>query len=243
MSPAELKSRVEAIRWYHTMTLAPEVRTPGRFDAERDLARYQLPARLDGKSVLDIGAWDGFFSFEAKRRGAQRVLATDSHEWLGKGWGSKAGFELAREALGLAVEDQAIDILDLDPKAVGQFDVVLFLGVLYHMRHPLLAIEKVASVTKEMAIIETVVEHLLPGVPGMAFYPSKELGLDSSNWWGPNEEAVHAMLEACGFRRVVTVSRRSRAHRAARAVKQRIVEGTPLLRGARQDRMVFHAWK
>ena len=67
-------------------------------------------------SVLDVGAWDGFFSFEAERRGAARVLAIDSFSWEGDGWGSKAGFELAHEALGSRVESRTIDVLDLSPR-------------------------------------------------------------------------------------------------------------------------------
>jgi tRNA (mo5U34)-methyltransferase len=106
-----------------------------------------MPADLSGKAVLDIGAWDGFFSFEAERRGASRVLATDSFCWDGGGWGSKAGFELARHALKSHVEDKWIVVEDLSPETVGVFDVVFFLDVLYHMRHTLLVLERVASVT------------------------------------------------------------------------------------------------
>ena len=67
-------------------------------------------------TVLDVGAWDGFFSFEAERRGAKRVLATDFDSWLGKTWGSKAGFELARRALTFRVDDMTIDVLELSPR-------------------------------------------------------------------------------------------------------------------------------
>src|SRR4029077_2193192 len=106
----------------------------------------------------DIGAWDGFFSFEAERRGARRVLATDSFVWNGQTWGSKQGFLLARKVFNSAVEDMHIDILEMSPEKVGTFDVVFFGGVLYHMRHPLLALEKLASVIRPggVAIIETV---------------------------------------------------------------------------------------
>ena len=82
-----------------------------------------MPASLAGKSVLDVGAWDGFFSFEAERRGASRVLATDSYVWDGShDWGSKRGFELARTALNSKVEDRVIDVLDLAPDKIGMFD-------------------------------------------------------------------------------------------------------------------------
>ena len=104
---------------------------------------FTCRARSKGLSVLDIGAWDGFFSFECERRGASRVVAADYFSWHGSGWGTKAGFTLARDVLGSKVEDVDIDVMDLTPERVGTFDLVLFLGVLYHLRHPLLALERV----------------------------------------------------------------------------------------------------
>ena len=148
------------------------------------LARIDLPASLAGRTVLDIGAWDGFFSFEAERRGAARVVATDHYSWHGGGWGSKAGFELARTTLGSRVEDVDIDVMDLSPERVGAFDVVLFLGVLYHLPHPLLALERVASVSRDLLILETVVDMVGVRRPAMAFYPGRELNGDPTNWWG-----------------------------------------------------------
>ena len=155
-----------------------------------------LPASLAGKSVLDVGAWDGFYSFESERRGARRVLATDSFVWAH----SKGGFELARRILDSKVEDQDIDVLDLSPERVGVFDVVLFLGGLYHMRHPLLALERVASVTGDHLILETHVDLLDVPRPAMAFYPEAELNDDHTNWCGPNPSMVLAMLGTVGFR-------------------------------------------
>jgi SAM-dependent methyltransferase len=146
MSPVtgiDLQSRVSAIRWYHTIDLGGGVVTRGVDDSPMRLARARLPESLHGLTVLDIGAWDGFFSFECERRGAARVVAADHFSWHGSGWGTKAGFLLAREALGSRVEDLDIDVMDLTPERVGTFDVVLFLGVLYHLRHPFLALEQV----------------------------------------------------------------------------------------------------
>ena len=243
MDRVELEDRAGRIRWYHSMDLGQGFTTQGRCSPEKELKRYALPEQLQGLSVLDIGAWDGFFSFECKRRGASRVLATDFHEWGGGGWGSKAGFELAREALSLEVEDQTVDVLELDPTKIGQFDLVLFLGVLYHMRHPLLALERLASVTRSRAIVETVVEHVMPGRGAMVFYPSTELSVDDSNWWGPNELAVRQMLLAAGFRRVERVSSRPRLLRLARAARNTLLSGAHPLRAYRQDRMTFCAWK
>ena len=89
------------------------------------------------------------------------MVASDYFAWHGVGWGTgrgKAGFELAREALGSRVEDLDVDVMDLGPERAGTFDVVLFLGVLYHLPNPLLALERVASVTRERLILETVVD-------------------------------------------------------------------------------------
>jgi tRNA (mo5U34)-methyltransferase len=141
------------------------------------------------------------FSFEAERRKASRVLATDAFCWNGQGWGTKAGFNFARKALHSKVEDLEIDVLDLSPEKVGQFDLVLFLGVLYHLRHPLLALERVFSVTKRHLILATLVDMQGSDRPVMAFYPHGTLG-DSTNYWGPNPAAVEAMLQFVGFTKV-----------------------------------------
>jgi tRNA (mo5U34)-methyltransferase len=98
MNRDELQARANPIRWFHSIDLGNGIVTTGldATQAER-LAGLQLPAVLSGRSVLDIGSWDGFFSFECDRRGASRVLATDFFSWRGPGWGSNAGFELAEK--------------------------------------------------------------------------------------------------------------------------------------------------
>ena len=237
-----LQERVDAMRWYHTIDLGDGVKTRGVDDSPQRLARVQLPSSLAGLSVLDIGAWDGFFSFECERRGASRVVAADYYSWHGDGWGSKAGFTLAREVLGSRVEDVDIDVMDLTPARVGTFNLVLFLGVLYHLRHPFLALERVASVTGERLILETVVDMVGFGRPAMAFYPGRELNNDPTNWWGPNVPAVCGMLDSFGFEQVTTVSRLpSAAYRAARAAYHRLQGRNRLRLAFRQDRAVFHA--
>lgn len=240
----DLKSRVDAIRWYHTIDLGDGVVTPGVDDTPRRLARVRLPASLAGLTVLDIGAWDGFFSFECERRGAARVVAADHYSWHGSGWGTKAGFNLAREALGSRVEDIDIDVMDLSRERVGTFDLVLFLGVLYHLRHPFLALERVAEVTRDRLILETVVDMVGFERPAMAFYPRRELNNDPTNWWGPNIPAVRGMLESLGFERVdAVVGAPGPLYRAARAAYHH-VRGKNTLRSAfRQDRAVFHAYR
>jgi tRNA (mo5U34)-methyltransferase len=242
MDARELRSQVASLRWYHTIDLGGGVVTPGADETPLRLARLDLPASLAGKTVLDVGAWDGFFSFEAERRGAARVVATDSYSWRGEGWGTKAGFELARRALGSRVEDIDVDVMDLTPERAGVFDVVLLLGVLYHLRHPLLALERLAAVTRELLVLETVVDMVGVSRPAMAFYPGRELNRDPTNWWGPNPAAVRGMLETVGFSRVRTVTPiRSAPYRALRAVSHRLRGKNRLGPAFRQDRAVFHA--
>ncbi len=244
---SQLQAQVDALRWYHTIDLGGGVVTKGVDDTPLRLSAAALPASLAGRSVLDIGAWDGFFSFEAERRGASRVVAADYYAWRGVGWGTgqgKAGFELARQALGSRVEDIEIDVLDLSPERIGTFDTVLFLGVLYHLPNPLLALERIAAVTTNLLILETVVDMVGFGRPAAAFYPGRELNGDPTNWWGPNAAAVHGMLHAVGFARVETVTPpRSTLFRAARAVSHRLKGKNELGAAFRQDRAVFHAYR
>jgi tRNA (mo5U34)-methyltransferase len=220
MNTDELKGKVSAVTWWHTIDLGSGVITPGQDDTPDRISRLAMPDDLTGLTVLDIGAWDGAYSFEAERRGARRVLATDSYCWGGSGWGTKAGFDLARAALDSKVEDMELDVMELDPGKIGVFDLVLFLGVLYHLRHPLLALERVFSVTGKQLILETQVDMLECSRAVMAFYPNAELDGDPAIWWGPNRTAVEAMLTVVGFKEVKLISHDEKI-----------------------SRMVFHAWR
>jgi tRNA (mo5U34)-methyltransferase len=152
MDPAEIRRRVGEIRWYHTIDLGNGIVTPGVDPSASRLPKLRFPADMTGRTALDIGAWDGFFSFE-----------------------------LAREVLGSSVEDRELEVLDLSPETVGVFDVVLFAGVLYHLPNPLLALERVASVTGDLLILETQVDLVRERRPAMAFYPGSDLNRDASN--------------------------------------------------------------
>jgi tRNA (mo5U34)-methyltransferase len=245
MGSAEIRAQAARVRWFHSIALEPGFVTPGRADTRAQVARLHLPD-LRGKTVLDVGAWDGFFSFEAERRGASRVVALDTFSWQARGEGTgKAGFELARRALGSKVEDVEVDVMDIAPETVGgRFDVVLFLGVLYHLRHPFLALEKLRTVCNQLLVLETHVDLIGTRRPAAAFYPGAELEDDWTNWWGPNPAAVSGMLEQAGFRDVSRVHPQSwlpgRAARAARAIRG---SGGTRPRSAvmRQGRAVFHA--
>jgi tRNA (mo5U34)-methyltransferase len=238
-----LAEQVARHRWYHKMELRPGLWTPGTMDGSKRLASVGMPDDLRGRTVLDIGAWDGFFSFEAERRGAEQVVALDSYAWDGSGWGTKDCFELAREALGSAVRDVQIGLNDLSAEAVGVFDVVLFLNVLYHLRHPLLALEKVYEVTGDLLILETHVDLLDCKRPAMAFYPEAELAGDRTNWWGPNTALVEAMLRDVGFSHVELYSQTPRASRVACALLRERSEQADMSTVAQQGRAVFHARK
>lgn len=244
MNIDNLKKEISKIRWWHTIDLGNGVITPGIDDSLGKLKKLRMPEDLRGMTVLDIGAWDGFFSFEAERRRASCVLATDSFCWGGEEWGTKAGFELARRVLNSKVQDMEIDVLDISPEKIGVFDLVLFLGVLYHMRYPLLALERVFSVTGKQLILETHVDMIGCKRPVMAFYPEAELNHDPTDWWGPNPAAVEAMLKTVGFRKVEIVSQyHSFSYRMSKAMYLKIKRKELFLQKIQQDRMVFHAWR
>ena len=110
-----------------------------------------LPRNLTGKTVLDVGCNAGFYAFEAKRRGANRVLGVDGQRQHVR----QALF--VRKVLGLEVEFRRLNVYELNLRTIGQFDITLALGLLYHLKHPVLALENLYQVTKELLIIETAI--------------------------------------------------------------------------------------
>jgi len=242
----QLRAAAEKITWYHTMDLG-SVRTKGSDNTPSQLHRIRMPDSLAGLTVLDVGAWDGFYSFEAERRGAKRVLATDLQAWRSVetlGWGTgKAGFDFARQALGSRVEDLEIDVYDISPRTVGTYDVVFFLGVLYHLKDPLGALERIASVTNKLLIVETAVDLTWLRRPAMVFYPGGELNGDPTNWFGPNVAGVEAMLRVCGFSRVQCVSKHSWLESLAIAAMKKMRGQAALFASEQQGRAAFHATK
>ncbi|HEY7932659.1 MAG TPA: DUF1698 domain-containing protein [Solirubrobacteraceae bacterium] len=201
----ELRALVNSYSWHHQIDLGHGIVTPGRDKSASKLAALELPP-LTGKSVLDIGAWDGYFSFAAERLGAARVVALDSVIWHNV---SKAPFELARKQLGSKVEDIELEVLEISPDTVGMFDVVLFMGVLYHMRDPMAALEAVASVTKELLVLETLTDMNFSPRKAVAFYPGTYFGGDHSNWWGPNAAAAVGMISEFGFKEIRIIKKPS----------------------------------
>lgn len=202
---------------------------------------------MTGKSVLDVGAWDGYFSFAAERMGAARVVALDSFVWQNF---SKEPFELARRTLGSRIEDVELEVHEIAPATVGKFDVVFFLGVLYHMRDPMSALESVSSVTDELLVMETLTDMNFTKRPAAAFYPGSDFVGDETNWWGPNTAAVVGMLKEFGFNDVRIMGRRgplqrlhTAGHNLVHAVRSRLSSSAVKLpfSYAASDRLIVQA--
>lgn len=206
-----LQERAAAVDWWHSgIDLGSGIVTKGRSSPRENLLPYlRLPENLTGKTVLDICTWDGFMAFECERRNARQVVAVDSFAWdkanaeLTQHKTGSDGFYLAHEARHSKVVPMRLDVLELYPAIVGTFDIVLFLGVLYHMRHPLLALERIAPLVNDLLIVESHTDLATDSnVPAMRFYPGSEINGDPTNWWGPNAVCIRAMLNDVGFAQV-----------------------------------------
>jgi tRNA (mo5U34)-methyltransferase len=168
------------------------------------LKAMSIPPDLAGKRALDIGTWDGYFAFQMEKRGAE-VMAIDKTE--------SPNFRGVRELLASSVDYRVMDVYELSPETVGRFDIVLFLGVLYHLKHPLLALEAVCSVTRSMAVVESFVtnealrdQNGKSDLPAMEFYETDELLGEVDNWVGPNVQCLLAFCRTAGFARTVLLS-------------------------------------
>ncbi len=208
-----IRERIATVpHWWHRIEVAPGVVTPGGQDCERLLELLQIPDDLDGMRVLDIGTRDGYYAFEMERRGAE-VLAIDHVH------ADQTGFSVVRDIIGSKVEFKADNVYNLDPDVYGTFDLILFSGVLYHLRHPLLALDKIWDVSRTgtQVIVETHVideglvdedgnmhaltafsKHL-PGFSIAQFYPGSTLGNDFTCHWAPNMTALVDLMTAAGF--------------------------------------------
>jgi tRNA (mo5U34)-methyltransferase len=214
----DLEARIKALGpWFHNMDLGGLWTAPDHFLGDYPGAKFRrfsphLPADLTGKSVLDIGCNAGFYSIEMKRRGAARVLAIDSDDRY------LAQARLASETLGFNdIEFAKLDVYDVG--AIGErFDLVIFMGVLYHLRHPLLALDlihehvagdlmlfqsmqrgsrQVFEVAEDYPFTET--DHFFEtGYPKLHFV-EQLYAEDWTNWWVPNRACTEAMLRSAGF--------------------------------------------
>lgn len=203
--------------WYHRIELPEGVVTPGWAPLNQEM--YRIPQDMTGMRVLDVGAWDGYWSFEALNRGASQVVAIDDFsDFLGRpenvdrrAWET---FDLCRDAFGYGkdrCERVEMSIYEVNESRLGRFDAVFFFGVLYHLRHPLLALDFLSSVCdKEIYIESAVLDDYSPykgglgqGYPGAQvlteFYPNGELGGNVTNWWSPTLACLGLMVMSAGW--------------------------------------------
>ena len=218
MSSAEIQRRVEALRpWFHNMHLGGVRTAPEHFLGDYPAIKWRkfadaIPADLTGKTVLDIGCNGGFYSMEMKRRGAERVLGVDFDD----SYLEQARF--AAEVSELDIEFRKLSVYDVG--TLGErFDVVIFMGVLYHLRHPLLALDLIRehvvgdlmvfqSMQRGSKVVAPVNENYqfwdtnlfdAPEYPRLHFIEHRYAN-DPTNWWVPNRACVEAMLRSAGFR-------------------------------------------
>ncbi len=189
--------------WWHSFELPGGRRIDGVCDLpglKNRLSQFPIPEDLRGKRALDIGTWDGWFAFELERRGAA-VVAIDC-------WDNPRFREVHR-LLGSSVDYRQMDVYELTPETLGKFDVVLFMGVLYHLKHPLLALECVCALTTDLACVDSFVlrEKHWPNVgvenrPVMEFYETDEFGGQTDNWVAPTVPCLLAYCRTAGFAQV-----------------------------------------
>ncbi|HXA51207.1 MAG TPA: DUF1698 domain-containing protein [Candidatus Acidoferrum sp.] len=182
--------------WYHSFEDIDGV-MPLEWLRER-WKRFPIPADLSGQRVLDIGPWDGWFSFEAERRGAT-VVSVDREE--------VANYLAMHRRLRSKNDYRLLDLYELPGAGLGRFDIVFCLGVLYHLKHPVLGLEIVCSLATEVAIVETFIIEGDPEIPVMEFYETNELNGHMDNWVGPTANCVMAMCRTAGFARVEMLAR------------------------------------
>ena len=217
MTQEAIAARVEELGpWFHRMDLGGVDTAPNHFlfDYPRNkFSRFAhaVPEDLTGKTVLDIGCNAGFYAMEMKRRGAARVVGTDSDpRYL-------AQARFAAEVQGLDIEYREMSVYDV-ALLKEKFDLVVFMGVLYHLRHPLLALDLIREhVAGDLLLFQTMqrgatqvdpvqedydffdVDHLdAPGYPKMVFFEHR-YSHDPTNWWAPNTACTEAMLRSSGF--------------------------------------------
>jgi tRNA (mo5U34)-methyltransferase len=217
LSPGEIRQRVEALGpWFHNLDLRGVATAPGHYLGDYPAVKWRhfadaIPADLTDKSVLDIGCNAGFYALEMKRRGAARVLGLDTmDEYL-------AQARFAAEVSELDIEFRKLSVYDIGALR-ERFDIVIFMGVLYHLRHPLLALDLIhAHVARDLLVFQSMqrgseaVEKLKPNYdfwtteqfdrpafPRLHFIEHRYAD-DPTNWWVPNRACVEAMLRSAGF--------------------------------------------
>lgn len=226
------KAGLEKTGLYHSFRLPNGALAAGAMSLswQQDrLESFRIPEDLTGKRVLDIGPWDGYYTFEMERRGAEVTaidyVDLDTFRALHRAYHSRARYI-------------CMDIYELDVAKVGAFDIVLCLGVLYHLKHPLLALEKLCSISRDVCVVDTFVvdgEEWPHGsrapIPYSEFYEHGELAGQLDNWSGPTVSVVEAWIRSAGFAmaevsRVTAATACVLAHRKWRGLPP--AEGTPV---------------
>lgn len=217
-SASEMKARIESFGdWFHNLTLEGVETAPNHFLGDFPNVKWQhlkdyVPADLRGFSVLDIGCNAGFYSLEMKRRGADRVLGIDYDERY------LAQARFASEVNDLDIEYRRMSVYDVGDLH-EKFDLVLFLGVLYHLRYPLLALDLIREhVVRDKLFFQSLIRRGLRELELATDYPFSEVAVfeercypalsfvercyshDPTNWWIPNHACAKAMLRSAGFR-------------------------------------------
>jgi tRNA (mo5U34)-methyltransferase len=217
LASADIQRRVAALgEWFHNIDLAGVKTAPRHFLGDYPSVLWRhiapgLPLDLAGMTVLDIGCNAGFYSIELKRRGAARVVGLDtSDRYL-------AQARFAAEVCGVDIEFRRLSVYDI-AKLEERFDIVLLMGVLYHLRHPLLALDLIwEHVARDLLMFQAMqrgsddIEPLQedyafaeraifdkPGYPKLHFI-ERAYCQDGTNWWIPNRACAEAMLRSAGF--------------------------------------------
>ena len=188
--------------WFQKLEVLPGFYSPGWSNpATEKLPYFGLPEDLTGKRVLDIGCAEGFFSFEAEKRGAREVIGIDTFP------DSVRRFNLVRAARQSNATAFLMSVYDLEPKRLGTFDLVLFYGVFYHLRHPQHALERIRSICTGDLLFQTHVydEPALKDIPAASYFPHGMMSgtghelYDATVFWLFNSECCLAMLNTVGF--------------------------------------------
>lgn len=219
MTPISIPEGVRKLApWFHQIDLPGglQTKTESYFGEDADhpkptwaKVRQAFPDSFAGKRVLDVGCNAGFYSFEALERGAEYVLGVDAVRWQVQ----QARF--VAQAKGVANADfQRASIYELDPRKHGTFDVVLALGLVYHLKHLIAGLERLFTVTDDLLIVESAVispDDFACGKSEPVQRASDELYLvgfsknspsiqeSAFNWFFPTADALRAMIEGVGF--------------------------------------------
>lgn len=195
--------------WFQKIEVAPGLFSPGWSNpVAQKLPFFGLPEDLTGMRVLDIGCAEGFFSFEAEKRGAREVIGIDSF------LDSVRRFNIVKTARQSNATAFLMNVYDLDPKRLGTFDLVLFYGVFYHLKHPQYALERIRSVCTGELLFQTHIyeEPAVKGVPWARYYPHGMMSGANHELWDPtvfwlfNSQCCLAMLDHVGFTDMKIVS-------------------------------------